>query len=83
MREDVKGLLAGIGLLVVLTLLTYHHHHYQAPAPRVHTPEVQHTSVTQVDDWDPFMEHTPPPLIPPVGPAWVTGVGTGGIGVIA
>lgn len=41
------------------------------------------TQAPAQDDWDPFGDHTPPPLIPPVGPITVTGLGTGGMGLLA
>ncbi len=85
MRETTKGIVLGFVLIAVMTALALHHH-APDPSPPVQ-PVVHHYTPSPlqwpVEDPEESTDQTPVPVIPPVPPATVIGVGTGGIGVLA
>lgn len=88
MNKVIVGIVAfigvALGLIVVLSDGSGSVPVQQVPVHNQTSLVSPGTSQTPLgDDWDPFGEHIPPSVIPPVGPITVTSLGTGGMGLLA
>lgn len=70
-----------IPITVLIAVASQDHPYSPTPVVTVHQPG-QSPQFTD-PGWDPFMDHTKMPLIPPVGPATAPTPGTDGMGVVA